>query len=132
MINNKNRMAITLGDPSGIGPEVIIKAINNLYPNKKDLPIIVGDYKTLEKTALDLKIDFEFEIIEKIENYDNKTNSIKVLDNKKYSNINFPTGKNSIDSGKASHEWVEIATDLALSKKVDAICTARKFLDLKI
>jgi 4-hydroxythreonine-4-phosphate dehydrogenase len=124
MINNKNRMAITLGDPSGIGPEVIIKAINNLYPNKKDLPIIVGDYKTLEKTALDLKIDFEFEIIEKIENYDNKTNSIKVLDNKKYSNINFPTGKNSIDSGKASHEWVEIATDLALSKKVDAICTA--------
>ena len=78
MINNKNRMAITLGDPSGIGPEVIIKAINNLYPNKKDLPIIVGDYKTLEKTALDLKIDFEFEIIEKIENYDNKTKSIKV------------------------------------------------------
>jgi len=123
-MTNNNRIAITLGDPSGIGPEVIIKAINDLYPDKKGLPIIIGDYKTLKKTSYDSKIDFNFEIIEKLENFDNKTNSIKVLDNQKYSNVDFPVGKNSIDAGKASHEWVEIATDLALSKEVDAICTA--------
>lgn len=122
-MNNKNRIAITLGDPSGIGPEVIIKAIGKLFSNRNNLPIIIGDTKTLEKTTEKLNLDFKFEIIENLKSYDDNGN-IKVLDNQKYSNINFPLGKNSIDSGKASHEWVELATDLAISKEVDAICTA--------
>tara|TARA_B100000579_G_scaffold437715_1_gene468558 strand:- start:136694 stop:137692 length:999 start_codon:yes stop_codon:yes gene_type:complete len=122
-MTNKNRIAITLGDPSGIGPEVIIKAIDKLFSNKNNLPIIIGDTKTLEKTSQKLSLDFKFEIIENLSTYDDNGN-IKVLDNQKYSNIDFPLGKNSLDSGKASHEWVELATDLAISKDVDAICTA--------
>ena len=122
-MTNKNRIAITLGDPSGIGPEVIIKAIDKLFSNKNNLPIIIGDTKTLEKTAQKLSLDFKFEIIENLSTYDDN-GKIKVLDNQKYSNIDFPLGKNSLDSGKASHEWVELATDLAISKDVDAICTA--------
>ncbi len=122
-MTNKNRIAITLGDPSGIGPEVIIKAIDKLFSNKNNLPIIIGDTKTLEKTAQKLSLDFKFEIIENLNTYDDN-GKIKVLDNQKYSNIDFPLGKNSLDSGKASHEWVELATDLAISKDVDAICTA--------
>ena len=35
MNKNNEKLAITLGDPSGIGPEVIIKAISNLYSDKK-------------------------------------------------------------------------------------------------
>ena len=122
-MTNKNRIAITLGDPSGIGPEVIIKAIDKLFSNKNNLPIIIGDTKTLEKTSQKLSLDFKFEIIENLSTYDDN-GKIKVLDNQKYSNIDFPLGKNSLDSGKASHEWVELATDLAISKDVDAICTA--------
>ena len=122
-MTNKNRIAITLGDPSGIGPEVIIKAIDKLFSNKNNLPIIIGDTKTLEKTSQKLSLDFKFEIIENLSTYDDNGN-IKVLDNQKYSNMDFPLGKNSLDSGKASHEWVELATDLAISKDVDAICTA--------
>ena len=122
-MTNKNRIAITLGDPSGIGPEVIIKAIDKLFSNKNNLPIIIGDTKTLEKTAQKLSLDFKFEIIENLNTYDDN-GKIKVLDNQKYSNIDFPLGENSLDSGKASHEWVELATDLAISKDVDAICTA--------
>tara|TARA_B100000700_G_scaffold329764_1_gene452762 strand:- start:1928 stop:2926 length:999 start_codon:yes stop_codon:yes gene_type:complete len=122
-MTNKNRIAITLGDPSGIGPEVIIKAIDKLFSNKNNLPIIIGDTKTLEKTSQKLSLDFKFEIIENLSTYDDN-GKIKVLDNQKYSNIDFPLGENSLDSGKASHEWVELATDLAISKDVDAICTA--------
>ena len=123
-MNNKNRIAITLGDPSGIGPEVIIKALNILFPDRNNLPIIIGDTKTLEKTSKSLGIDFQFQIIENLKSFDNKEKSIKVLDNNKYSNIEFNVGENSIEAGNASHEWVELATDLAISNDVDAICTA--------
>tara|TARA_Y100000768_G_scaffold51705_1_gene33908 strand:+ start:7930 stop:8931 length:1002 start_codon:yes stop_codon:yes gene_type:complete len=122
---NTNKIAITLGDPSGIGPEVIIKSIGKLFSDKSSLPIIIGDTKTLEKTADNLNIDIDFEIIENINDFENNQNqTIKVLDNKKYSKTNFQEGKNSVEAGTASHEWVELATDLALSKEVDAICTA--------
>ena len=46
------------------------------------------------------------------------------MDDQKYSDINFPVGQNSKESGKASHEWVETATDLAIDNEVGAICTA--------
>ena len=72
-------MHITLGDPSGIGPEVIIKALNILFPDRNNLPIIIGDTKTLEKTSKSLGIDIQFQIIENIKSFDNKEKSIKSL-----------------------------------------------------
>ena len=124
MNKNNEKLAITLGDPSGIGPEVIIKAISNLYSDKENLPIIIGDTKTVEKTAKNLDIKLSFKQINSIDSYDQSSKEIQVLDNNKYSEIDFPVGDNSVESGNASHEWVETATDLAISKKVDAICTA--------
>ena len=47
-MNNKEELAITLGDPSGIGPEVIIKAISSLYGDKENLPIIIGDTRLMK------------------------------------------------------------------------------------
>jgi Pyridoxal phosphate biosynthesis protein len=123
-MNNKEKLAITLGDPSGIGPEVIIKAISSLYGDKENLPIIIGDTKTVEKTAKKLDIKLSFKQINSIDSYDQSSKEIQVLDNNKYSEIDFPVGDNSVESGNASHEWVETATDLAITKKVDAICTA--------
>ena len=121
MNKNNEKLAITLGDPSGIGPEVIIKAISNLYSDKENLPIIIGDTKTVEKTAKNLDIKLSFKQINSIDSYDQSSKEIQVLDNNKYSEIDFPVGDNSVESGNASHEWVETATDLAISKKVDAI-----------
>jgi len=124
MVNNNNTLAITLGDPSGIGPEVIIKALNILIPQRINLPIIIGDYKTLVDTSSKLDIDFDFKVIDSINEYKKDSYGLYVLDNKKYKDFDFPLGENSIKSGEASHEWVELATDLAISKQVNAICTA--------
>ena len=122
--NNKQKLAITMGDPSGIGPEVVIKAINSLYVDRKNFPIIIGDTKTIEKTAKNLDINLSFTPIKSMDYYDQNCKQIQVLDDQKYSDINFPVGLNSKESGKASHEWVETATDLAIDNEVGAICTA--------
>tara|TARA_B100000214_G_scaffold375240_1_gene360754 strand:- start:3564 stop:4568 length:1005 start_codon:yes stop_codon:yes gene_type:complete len=124
MNKNNEKLAITLGDPSGIGPEVIIKAIKSLYKVGKNYPIIIGDTETLQKTAKKLQIDLRFKKIKSIDDSDIDCSDIQVLDNNSYENSNFPVGENSIESGNASHEWVEIATELAINKKVGAICTA--------
>ena len=98
-MNNKEKLAITLGDPSGIGPEVIIKAISSLYSDKENLPIIIGDTKTVEKTAKKLDIKLSFKQINSIDSYDQSSKEIQILDNNKYSEIDFPVGDNSVESG---------------------------------
>ncbi len=43
-------IGITMGDPTGIGPEIVLKALLNSYVHEICEPIIFGDYRYLEKT----------------------------------------------------------------------------------
>jgi 4-hydroxy-L-threonine phosphate dehydrogenase PdxA len=51
------RIAITLGDPNGIGPEIAIKAANRFAHNPKIKPVLVGDGFVIEDTANRLGLD---------------------------------------------------------------------------
>jgi 4-hydroxythreonine-4-phosphate dehydrogenase len=121
---SKTKIALTLGDPSGIGPEVIVKALNKISAQNGDLPLIIGDTKTIIDASEQMDFKFSIKSIQNISSLDNESDQLFILDNEKYKDHIFLKGKNSIESGLASHEWVEIATDLAIDKKVDAICTA--------
>jgi len=41
------RIAITMGDPAGVGPEIIIKALSHVEIYKKCIPVVIGDYAAL-------------------------------------------------------------------------------------
>jgi 4-hydroxythreonine-4-phosphate dehydrogenase len=49
------RLALTLGDPAGIGPEVILKALSNLSLTKLDEITVVGSRRILQQTYQQLK-----------------------------------------------------------------------------
>ena len=50
MKNSKIPIGITIGDPSGIGPEIVISALSNAKINKNIAPIVYGNYSYLKKT----------------------------------------------------------------------------------
>lgn len=106
----KSKIAITMGDPAGIGPEVICKTlINKDFTKNYDLHII-GWKHIIEDTFTNmLKIDSfpDFNIIEPI------PTDIKTIN---YGEINSFYGKMSM-------LCVEKAVQLVKEKKLDAICT---------
>src|SRR5258708_5918076 len=51
------RIAITLGDPNGIGPEIAIKAAQHFAHHSKIKPLLVGDGFVIEDTANRLGLD---------------------------------------------------------------------------
>jgi 4-hydroxy-L-threonine phosphate dehydrogenase PdxA len=51
------RIAITLGDPNGIGPEIAIKAANHFAHDPRIKPLLVGDGFVIEDTANRLGLD---------------------------------------------------------------------------
>ena len=42
------RIAITMGDPAGVGSEIIVKALSHVEIYKKCIPVVIGDYVALE------------------------------------------------------------------------------------
>ncbi|HYV03374.1 MAG TPA: hypothetical protein VFB82_02250, partial [Blastocatellia bacterium] len=58
-IHDKPRLGITLGDPAGIGPEIVLKAIASHDVLSASTPIIVGPASELRRQArlLDLRCD---------------------------------------------------------------------------
>jgi 4-hydroxy-L-threonine phosphate dehydrogenase PdxA len=47
--NSKNKIALTLGDPSGIGPEVIVKALDKISQKNKKFTYYYWRYKNNNK-----------------------------------------------------------------------------------
>src|SRR3954464_3405231 len=57
------RIAITMGDPAGIGPEVVLKAVAEEEVQRACLPIIVGDAQLLAHTARTLDLQCGYDIV---------------------------------------------------------------------
>ena len=52
-------LALTMGDPNGIGAEVMLKALDQLSPIRNWKPLIFGDFRVLEKVRNKLGLDLD-------------------------------------------------------------------------
>ncbi|HYX41722.1 MAG TPA: hypothetical protein VE821_08495, partial [Pyrinomonadaceae bacterium] len=61
------RIAITMGDPAGIGPEVVLKAVVEEKVRRACVPIIVGDAQLLAHTARTLDLSCGYDVVQRNE-----------------------------------------------------------------
>jgi len=101
-------IGITMGDPAGIGPEIIVKALKDTSVTSMSHPVVLGDRGILEREAKRLNLPCAFEIIE--------------ISHLNLSEIRY--GKPVIAGGKAMAECIREAVAMAKSGKIDAIVTA--------
>jgi 4-hydroxythreonine-4-phosphate dehydrogenase len=116
-------IAVPIGDPAGVGPEITVKSIANKDVFDVARVVVVGDKKIIEKAieicGKDLKVNVINEPEEGI--YDEKTLNIIDLDN--IDMDTFEYGKVQAMCGKAAYAYIEKAVELANSRKVDAVAT---------
>ena len=104
-------IAITMGDPAGIGPEIIVKACRRLMPRiqKGELGLkVVGHRSAFDAARALLNETLEFPDF--------------VPAGEEREPITF--GRISAEAGRFAYLAVERATELALAGKIDAIVTA--------
>lgn len=123
--SNNPIVAVTMGDPAGIGPEVILKAFS--YLKAKTNFFVIGDEFVLRKlvSALDLhikinKISYPADRI----SINSLPNEINLLDLNNVSKKNFYFGRSKTKYARASVEYIDVAASLANSRYIDAIVTA--------
>ncbi len=122
--NNKPLLALTLGDPSGIGPEVVVKALAEPEINDSARMFVVGTERVVRQALIETEIDLGVKRIDVPEDASVVSDAISVLSIGDYEDVEFPQGRHSADSGRASHGWVGTAAKMCLDGKVDAMVTA--------
>jgi 4-hydroxy-L-threonine phosphate dehydrogenase PdxA len=116
----KKIIAILLGDPSGVGPELVVRLLNENITNEANI-VIIGEKKILEEgeKITGKKINVQF--VEKFEHIKFDDSTKFFLDISKGTNRVYKRSEVSAESGQSVLEALDLAMDLAKNKKIHAI-----------
>ncbi len=120
----KPKIGISMGDPAGIGPEIIIKTLELKDVYQRCSPLVVGDAETMRNEAASLNSTLKINSIQKVADAKFEHGTIDVFDLKNVDNHNLEPGVVTAMAGKAAFEAVIKNIELALSKDIDATVTA--------
>ena len=116
-------IAITMGDPASIGPEIAVKALQYSNTHKICRPVIIGDANVIKSAIKLANHIMDVNVIADVSNARFKPNTIDVIDLDNVDMNNLEMGKISLMTGKSAFESVYQAIDLAKSKQVSATVT---------
>lgn len=106
------KIAVTMGDPSGIGPEIIVKMLDNGFDFDSCCPVIIGDANVLGKAA---------EICG-AENFHSKYD--KYICHVETGLKDVLPGKVTASGGNASFEYIKKSVELCMDGNCSAVATA--------
>jgi 4-hydroxythreonine-4-phosphate dehydrogenase len=116
-------MAVTMGDPAGIGPEIIAKTFAEKGFQDENRALVVGDATILKRAADLLELPLRVNVVEGPEEATFEEGTIDVLATSELSE-GLPFGELDARAGAAAFEYVRRATELALEGSVRVVATA--------
>lgn len=123
---SKPLIAVTMGDPAGVGPEICLQLLANEAVRAAATPVVFGDARLLARCARQTGLPAPGRIISEIE-WADKCSSITepaVLDVFGFDAEGFSPGNTSARTGAAAFRYVEKSIETALAKQVAAVATA--------
>lgn len=117
-------IGITMGDPAGIGPEIIIKSLSNPAVYEDCNPLVFADMGVMRAALQICKSEMKLHPVSNVKDALFQFGSIDVFD---MANVDFAAleyGKVSPMAGNAAFESIHKVIDLALSGEIDATVTA--------
>lgn len=118
---SKSRIAVTMGDPAGVGPEICLDLLADSSIAERCVPIVFGDAEVLRLCAKRTGKVSDFQVIDH-ENLDS-VSSPSVLDLGLMDLEQLQPGTVNSATGKATYGYVTKAIDACLAKRVDAVTT---------
>lgn len=123
MKNQRPIIGITMGDPVGIGPEIILKALckSSIYEICK--PLVFGDAQILDKAKKCVQSSLDINIVRCANDGIYKFGCVDVLNLSALNPDKTIWGHPTIQTGKAMERYIIEAVDAALEKNIAAVVT---------
>jgi len=117
-------IAISMGDPAGIGPEIIAAALNRDQVHKLCRPLVIGDASVMHKAVRYAGTSSRVRGVTDVAQARFDRDTIDVYDLKNVDIEKLELGKVSAMAGHAAFEAVRVMIELANARKIDATVTA--------
>ena len=117
-------LAITMGDPAGIGPEIVAKALSHQEVYAQCRPLVTGDAAIIDKAVKLLGLPLQVHAIAQVKDARFEYGTIDVFDLQCVELSSFEYGKVSAQCGNAAFVSIRKAIELAMADEVDGTVTA--------
>jgi 4-phospho-D-threonate 3-dehydrogenase / 4-phospho-D-erythronate 3-dehydrogenase len=124
MSDNRPILGVTMGDPSGSGPEILVKALSTPEIRAISRPIAIGDGATIRQAARIVGSQFQIRSVERVADATFEDGVIDVLDLHNLDLAQLQYGKVQATSGEAAFQAVVKGVELAKSGETGAIVTS--------
>ncbi|HTF99679.1 MAG TPA: 4-hydroxythreonine-4-phosphate dehydrogenase PdxA [Nitrospirota bacterium] len=124
MTSEKPLLAVTMGDPAGIGPEIIAKTAADAEIASLCELLVIGDAGVMRKQIADSGSDLSVHVVDRVEEATFAAGLINLFDMNMIDTSRHRWGQPDAASGKAVVEYIRKAVTLALNREVEAIVTA--------
>ena len=119
----RTKIAIPMGDPAGVGPEIVVKtAVSKEILDLCDL-VVIGDKNVLEKAIEICQVNLKIHTIKNVEEGKYEKGILNVIDLENVDMNTLEYGQVQGMCGKAAFEYIKKCVELAMEHKVDAIAT---------
>ncbi|MCI8638512.1 MAG: 4-hydroxythreonine-4-phosphate dehydrogenase PdxA [Coprococcus sp.] len=115
--------AITMGDPAGIGPEIVIGTMLSREIHACCRPFVIGSRDIMERAAKVLKKELEYNIIQDPSEAKYEYGTIDILETGSYDTVSIEWGKVQKAAGQMAVDWIMKSIELGMAKKIDAVST---------
>lgn len=116
-------IAIPMGDPAGIGPEIVVKSITKEEIFESARCVVIGDKKIIEDAVQFSNVDLKVNIIQKPEEGIYEEGILNLIDLSNVDQKEFKIGQINGMCGKAAYEYIAKSIELANAGEVAAVAT---------
>ena len=124
MSPNRPIIGITMGDPAGVGPVLVLAALSRQPVFDLCKPVVLGDIEWLNHIKSRLSIALELNPIQSPASGRFLHGCMDVLGISNLRRHAFSWGNPTVETGRAMIDYVTCAIDLALAGQIDAMVTA--------
>ncbi len=122
-MNPSRRIAITMGDPAGIGPEICLHLLNDTSLAAHCIPVVFGDAGVLRRVAAQLKLPFTAPVLDRA-SWPAPLTGPSVFDLQCIQADSVVPGRVDARCGDAAFRYVIASIEAGLAGQVDAVATA--------
>lgn len=116
--------AITMGDPAGIGPEIVVGTMLDEEIHECCRPFVIGSRAIMERAAKLLGRDLEYHVITDPDQANYQRGVIDILETGTYDTDSIVWGKEQKLAGQMVMDWLMKSIELGMAKKIHAVSTA--------
>lgn len=121
------KIAITMGDPAGVGPEIIVRTLSDVRIRESCIPVVIGDRIVLEEAMRLTLSPLQLRLIKSPAGALSSPEVLNLIDLNLLNTdsiTSFEKNTATEDNGRACVGYIRKAVDLALGHEVDALVTA--------